>query len=59
MAIAHNTFIPTPSAVIPTLVAVIPTLVAVIPTLVAVIPDLIRDPWIADQVRNDERGATQ
>ena len=52
MAIAHNTFNPIPSAVIP-------TLVAVIPTLVAVIPDLIRDPWIADQVRNDERGATQ
>jgi|GEM_PF-2984776 hypothetical protein len=52
MAIAHNTFIPTSSAVIP-----IPS--AVIPTLVAVIPDLIRDPWIADQVRNDERGAHQ
>jgi len=52
MEIAINTVVPISSAVIP-------ISSAVIPTLVAVIPDLIRDPWIADQVRNDERRATQ
>ena len=41
---------------IPSSKAVIPDSKAVIPDSKAVIPDSIRDPWIADQVRNDSPG---
>ena len=45
--------IPGSKAVIPAPKDVIPDSKAVIPGSQAVIPDSIRDPWIADQVRND------
>ena len=50
---APKDVIPGSKAVIPGSQAVIPGSQAVIPGSQAVIPDSIRDPWIADQVRND------
>ena len=48
--------IPGSKAVIAGSKAVIPDSKAVIAGSKAVIPDSIRDPWIADQVRNDSPG---
>jgi hypothetical protein len=52
--------IPDPAVVIPDPAVVIPNPAVVIPNPAVVIPDLIRDPvlrdhWIADRVRNDNR----